>query len=139
MITKLIPLWQKLIPISIFQANAVTLDDIPVNAEDLILAIRKSELFCNMRESVIQSMLKCMRIHDVKKGDYIMRQGALENSFLLLVSGHAEVIKRKDGERASQSLAQLSFLLIHQRQSGFGLEMQTNDLTESLPITVSRH
>jgi len=106
-----------------------SLEDAGVDPRTVAARVGRSELFCNLEESLIHELLEAMEVTQVRAGATIMRQGERSDTYLVLAAGNAIVTYTPEGEE-TRILATLS------EPTGLGEEALLGAGSRSVSVTM---
>lgn len=124
------PVFSRVFRHPVFRLKRYTLADTGVDAQVLVAAVGKTELFCNAEPRLVHAMLEAMTVRRVHAGEVILRQGRRSDSFVLLAAGTAEVNRAREGERTVRQLAVLT------KPEGLGEEALLGAEIRSVSVTM---
>jgi len=78
-----------------------------MGTEDLIPFLKKIELFKELSDSEMNLLIPFFRINTYKKGDWIIREGAIGEEIYFIKSGEAEVVKEEQDSDQAHRIAVL--------------------------------
>jgi len=114
-------------PRQMVRGTAVSVDACGVPREALLAALRRTELLCNMPESLAVALLETMVGRRVRAGAVLFREGARGDSILLKAAGTARVSQLRPGFQDLRVLATLAEPAVLGQASVYGVE--TRDVT----------
>lgn len=109
-------------PRRLMRGAAVTVGDCGVAREDLLAALRRTELLCNMPDGLANALLEAMAGRRVSEGAVVFREGARGDSLLLKAAGAARVTQLRAGLKQARELATLTDPAVLGQEAFYGVD-----------------
>ncbi|MFU8780724.1 MAG: cyclic nucleotide-binding domain-containing protein [Kiritimatiellia bacterium] len=112
-------------PGRLLRGTAITVDDCGVSRAALLLALRRTELFCRMPDALADLLLQTMAGRRVREGAYLFREGDRGDSLLLKGDGVACVTQLRPGMMDARTLARLTEPCVLGQEAFYGVEKRS--------------
>ncbi len=112
-------------PRRFMRGSGVSLDACGVPRETLVAALRRTELLCNMPDSMANTLLEAMVGKQVRKGAVLFREGARGDSLVLKAAGTARVVQLRSGFKDTRVLATLSEPSVLGQDAFYGVDKRS--------------
>ncbi len=104
---------------------AITVENCGVSRASLVATLRRTELLCNMPESMEDVLLDTMVGRRVREGAVLFREGARGDSLVLKAAGMARIVQLRSGLPAARVLATLSDPAVLGQEAFYGVDKRS--------------
>ena len=114
-----------IVPRRFMRGASVSVDACGVSREVLIATLRRTELLCNMPDTMADVLLNAMVGRRIRKGAVLFREGSRGDSLVLKASGTAQVLQLSSGLANARVLATLIEPAVLGQESLYGVDKRS--------------
>ena len=112
-------------PRRFMRGSAVTVDTCGVPREALVAALRRTELLCNVPDTMANALLDVMVGRRVREGAALFREGSRGDSLVLKAAGTARVVQLRSGLKDIRVLATLTEPAVLGQEAFYGVDKRS--------------